>query len=97
MISVPSRRSYSALPAKGRPGPSDDDLDDDDHELTQFMVIFMMMMVMMMIVMIMMVMMMTMMISCPKMYGMQSVKNNIFAIFGNRYNEIEQISEEFCS
>ena len=27
---VPSRRSISALPAEGRPGPSDDDDDDDD-------------------------------------------------------------------
>ena len=28
--SVSSRRSTKALPAEGRPGPSDDDDDDDD-------------------------------------------------------------------
>ena len=30
MRSVPSRRSTLALPAEGRPGPSDDD-DDEDY------------------------------------------------------------------
>ena len=35
VISVPSRRSHSALPAEGRPGPSvvyDDDHSDDDDD-----------------------------------------------------------------
>ena len=30
VISVPSRRSHQALPAEGRPGPSDDNGDDDN-------------------------------------------------------------------
>ena len=30
VISVPSRRSHWALPAEGRPGPSDDDDDNCD-------------------------------------------------------------------
>ena len=30
MIHLPSRQSHSALPAEGRPGPSDDNDDTDD-------------------------------------------------------------------
>ena len=32
MLTVPSRRSTKALPADGRPGPSDDDDDDDGKD-----------------------------------------------------------------